>query len=300
MKLLRIVAVAVLALAPSVVGQSLTTTYASNNGFAGVMFDITAIQPIIVTGFDTNLAVGTHTIEIWTITSGGSYVGSNLSNANWTQIAVVPNVVSTAQNAPTNIPVILSVQINPGQSLGFYITTQGTSMRYTNGVGQGLVYVQDANIQIHEGHAGGYPFNLTNVPRVFNGTVYYQPAENILSATTTGGGTGDFNITLSMISPNAYEGYILVTSQTLGQLGFGPMFGIWPDSLTFSEVGVPMAPNNPIHFPIGIPGVFPDTTFTVGPGILSFLAGQTWDAVAVIFGYNYQFLGRSNVNRIVW
>lgn len=279
---------------------SLQTTFAGGNSFAGNMFDVVGINPIVITGFDVNLAVGTHTIEVWTITAGTSYVGNNLSNVNWTQQAVIPGVVSTAQNTPTALPFIFNIPVNPGQQLGIYITTQGTTMPYTNGTTQGAVYVQNQDLQILQGHGGGYPFNLTNVPRVWNGRIYYGYAANILSATTTGGGTGDLSIALTSIDPAAAEGYILVTAQTQFPVGTGPAFGIYPDSLTWGEFQTPASPGNPIHFLVGFTGFFPDVPFVVPAGVLSFLSGQVWDAVAVVLGPNSTYVGRSAVNRLVW
>ncbi len=124
--------------------------------------------------------------------------------------------------------------------------------------------------------------------------------ENILASTTTGGGAGYLSISLTAISPTATEGFLLVTSQATGPLGLGPLFGIVPDALTWSVFSSPLVPGNPLHFPIGFPGVFPDQPFTVPPGTLSFLAGQTWDTATVLLTAGPTYVSRSNVSRIVW
>jgi hypothetical protein len=124
--------------------------------------------------------------------------------------------------------------------------------------------------------------------------------ENILVATTSGGGAGDLGISLTSISPGATEGYTLVTSAAIGALGSGPMFGIWPSAVTFDGINSPLAPGNPLHFTVGTPGIFPDTPFIVPSPVLSFLAGQTWDLVAVVLAPGLVYLGRSAPNRLNW
>jgi hypothetical protein len=301
MRKLTAVGALLLAMSAAATGQlSLQTTFTSNNGFAGNMFDVVGLNSIVITGFDVNLAVGTHVIEVWTITAGTTYAGNNQSAANWTQVATVPNVVSTAQDAPTAVPFVFNIPVNSGQQLGIYITTQGTTMRYTNGTVMGAIYAQNADLQILEGHGGGYPFALTNVPRVWNGRLYYSYAANDLTATTTGGGTGDLTIALTAIAAGSTEGYVLVTSVANNPLGTGPVFGIYPDSLTWGGLQAPLTLGNPLHFAVGFTGFFPDTPFIVPPGALSFLAGQTWDAVAVLLGPALDYKGRSAVRRLVW
>lgn len=171
--------VAILAVATTGTAQlSLTTTFASNNGSAGNMFDVVSLTGVIVTGFDINVDPGMHTIEVWTVTGGGGYLPALNNQPLWTLQATYPNIVSAGNDTPTPLPQNLTVTVPPGQTQGFYVTTQGTSINYTNGTAQGAVFVQDANMQITEGHGGAYPFNNTNVPRVFNGTCYYNVLSN--------------------------------------------------------------------------------------------------------------------------
>ena len=124
--------------------------------------------------------------------------------------------------------------------------------------------------------------------------------DNLLVATTTGGGAGDLSLSLSMITAGAVEGYTFVTTTAIGPVGSGPFFGIWPSSLTFDVIATPAAVGNPLHFFVGYAGFFPDVPFSVPAPTLAFLAGQTWDVVAVVLGPGLTYLGKSAPNRLVW
>ncbi len=124
--------------------------------------------------------------------------------------------------------------------------------------------------------------------------------ENIFVAQTTGGGAGDLALSLTAINPNAASGYLLLSADTTHPVGSGPAVGIYPDGLTFSSLQSPLLPGNPLHFVVGIPGVFPDASFFVPPGTLSFLAGQTWDSVIVLVDVGSTYVGRSGVQRLAW
>ena len=124
---------------------------------------------------------------------------------------------------------------------------------------------------------------------------------NLLSATTSGGGAGDLNLSLTLIDPAATEGYTLVSATPPGPLGTGPFFGIWPDGLTFSIIGTPAGVGNPLHFFTGYAGFYPDAPFGVPAGPpLSAFAGQTFDFSAVLLAPGLVYVGKSNVSRLTW
>lgn len=128
----------------------------------------------------------------------------------------------------------------------------------------------------------------------------YQ-TNNILSVVTSGGGAGDLTASLTMINPTAGEGYLFVSATTILPVGAGPMLGLLPDGLTWSILSEPLVAGSPLHFPIGVVGVFPDVPFAVPSPALSFLAGQTWDFAAMLLNSSTAtYVGRSNVVRVVW
>ena len=120
------------------------------------------------------------------------------------------------------------------------------------------------------------------------------------SAVTTGGGTGDLTLSLINVPAAVSEGFTLVTASTMGGVGSGPFFGIWPDGVTFSGIGSPAAVGNPLHFVAGVPGVYPDAPFAVPAGTLSFLGGQVWDAVVVGLAPGLVYINRTNAVRLNW
>lgn len=149
--------------------ESLTTTFASNNGYAGNMFDIVTKNDITVTGFDVNVNTDT-TIEIYG--KNGTHVGSETTPGDWTLLATVP-VVSAGPDNPTSLQDTINLSIPSGTTYAFYIvTTTGSYMDYTNGSDPYGIYVENADLEIHEGTGLGY-FSSLNVPRVWNGTLYY-------------------------------------------------------------------------------------------------------------------------------
>ena len=144
----------------------------------------------------------------------------------------------------------------------------------------------------HDGQPRVAPFDIGADEATIN---------NLLTATTTGAGTGDLYLSLGLIDPLATEGWCLVSTDATHALGTGPFFGLWPDAFTWSTlISQPMLPGNPLHFPTGIGGVFPDTAIVLPPGALSSLAGSTWDIVGVLVGPGLTFVGRSNTARLAW
>lgn len=172
--------------------NTLTTTFASNNGQSGNMFDLEAINAVSVAGFDVNLDPGTWNLEIYH--RAGSYVGHETNAASWTLVTTATGVASAGTNLPTPVGLTSAVAIPAGQTHSFYITvTNGTSMNYTNGTAAGAVYADDGNIRLFEGLGKSYPFGSSYSPRVWNGSVNYSVAS-----------TGD--LTTTFANNNAQNG----------------------------------------------------------------------------------------------
>jgi hypothetical protein len=131
----------------------------------------------------------------------------------------------------------------------------------------------------------------------YNGELF---DENVFVAHTTGGGTGDLTLSLTNISPAASEGFMLLTATTPTPVGQGPLFGLTPDALTWPILTWPLGVGDPIHFVIGVPGVYPSTPFSLPAGSLSVFAGQTFDVVTLVFAPGYVLQPRSAVSRLVW
>jgi hypothetical protein len=155
---------------------SLTTTYASNNGQAGNMVDVTALTGnITIESFDVNID-GSVTMEVWY--KPGSYVGFETNAGAWTLLGSA-NIVSNGANVPTPCP-IGGLTIPYGETYALYITTTGGSINYTTL--SAPPYHTDGNLLIDNSCGKSYPFGSTFNPRDWNGTIYYSSGNGCTSA----------------------------------------------------------------------------------------------------------------------
>ena len=120
-----------------------------------------------------------------------------------------------------------------------------------------------------------------------------------LFATTGGGGAGDLSMSLALIPAGTALGFNFITADTSGPLGQGSFFGLVPDATTWFILQQPASPGNPLNWVTGF-GFYPDVPFTVPPGTLTFLAGQSWRLCNVAFDANFVYLGRTNVVQLNW
>jgi hypothetical protein len=159
--------------APQLAG-SLTTIFASDNSFAGNMFDLQASVPLTITGFDVNLDAGADlTIEVYYRI--GTSVGAESSAAGWVLMGSA-TVTSQGADNPTHVNVG-GLALNPGTVYGIFVyqasyDTNNVSMLYTNG---GPTTYSDSYLSLTTNCAKGTPAftGTTFFPRIWNGTVYY-------------------------------------------------------------------------------------------------------------------------------
>ena len=169
----------VLLLACSVHAQlSVSTGLVSDTGQDGNMFDIRAIERLQIVGFDLNLDAGAWDIEVYTTTSGGSFLGFETDPTGWTMIESV-NVMSAGANTASPLPLDLDVEIAAGGQRGFYVTVvNGPAMNYRNGDGIGSIEGGNAYIEVLEGVGKSHPFASTfgNAAggREWSGNVHYR------------------------------------------------------------------------------------------------------------------------------
>ena len=151
------------------ISNDLTTTFSSNNGSAGNMFNITAHKEITIDSFYVNCS-SSGPMEVWY--RPGSYIGFQSTQSGWTKLGDAW-VNSAGSNNPTVLPVG-GLTIPAGETYGIYITfADGYSgIRYTNGTGYNETYVND-DLTLVALHGGGY-FNTTITPRVWNGRLFYR------------------------------------------------------------------------------------------------------------------------------
>jgi len=154
--------------------DSLFTNVSGTSAFLGEMFDVVAINGLIITGFEAQMNAGTGTYEIWY--RPGTHVGFETSNTGWT-LASTTSLTTNGPGVLTPITSTLSIPIPSGQTYAFYIVANtGPNVRYSPGTTLGSVYASNSDIQILEGSTGNAYFAVNTSPRAFNGKVkYYIP-----------------------------------------------------------------------------------------------------------------------------
>ncbi|MCB9830830.1 MAG: hypothetical protein H6807_00015, partial [Planctomycetes bacterium] len=156
---------------------SLTTTNAGGNSSQGNMFDVKALSGnVLISSFDVHVS-GTHTVEIWYYTAGGSYgpwynAGTG-SQSDWTllQTAQITGVSGTLTAMPALSTPFLIIG---GQTQAFYVRSTTGSLTYT-GTSTGPTpfppftsAASDSFLEIFWGHGGSFPFPV-NYTREWNG-----------------------------------------------------------------------------------------------------------------------------------
>lgn len=149
---------------------------AENSGtyyYDGMMFNVTALQPIAITTLATRFRPGLHEIAIYYIQGG--YEGYDTSAAAWT-LAGEGVVIYNGENPPTEVPINLNLEMQAGETYGIYITsTGGTDMyaQYSSSSTEGNVYAADENLQFRIGVGKSTPWGYTYRSRIFNGRINY-------------------------------------------------------------------------------------------------------------------------------
>ena len=165
--------------APQVPG-SLTTLFASNNQFAGNMFDITiGLSDLTLTGIDINTTgVGTASVvDVWW--RDGTSVGFENSSLGWNLIGTFTGT-GAGQDNPTFMDMSgAPTTFSAGMTYGIYVDltsyTSGVDvLRYTNG-GPNVYSNADVSLTTNagKGSPGGFS-SSTFFPRQWNGTLYYD------------------------------------------------------------------------------------------------------------------------------
>ena len=150
----------------------LVSTATANNGNAGIMFDVRALNATTINGLSMlqDLASGVNNVSIYT--KSGSHVGFENSPGAWTLLGTVP---VTADGTRKQIPLRFDVSVPAGNLQAFFVLT-GDTLRYqTDGV-IGNVYGSDANLEILSG-TGKTGFSPGgNIGRAIVGSVIYNLA----------------------------------------------------------------------------------------------------------------------------
>lgn len=189
--------------------DSLLTTLVGGNNFNGNMFTVIAKNDIEIYRFKQNfVGTGVFTFRIYYKT--GSFIGSDLSVADWTFLEEATFNVTNGDIF--EIPIDVNLSINTGDSISFYLTTLGLGQMvdYTNGSNPTAVFVEDDNIKITEGYGNAYPFAGTFSSRIWNGEILYTketPMTVAKSSVTPESCLGSANGLLSVVTTGGAEPY---------------------------------------------------------------------------------------------
>ena len=279
---------------------SMNTTYAGGNGLDGAMFDLAATGgvPLRIQDFDIN--TGSAVVwQVYVVTANTSWFGLDNTPGAWTLLATTPGITGAGLGAPTPLNLSLNYSIpGNGQKVGFYITSTATAtLSYTNGTAVNQLYTSNLHLSIYEGMGKVAQFTGGFAPRIFNGTIYYDFDQNILSLSQSGPAVGDVLLTLGNVSPTGTQGYMLYTTNLATPVGMGPILGLTPDALTFAVFGIPYYPGNPLHFNAQDVGFFPQAPFVLPPGSATALTGATFDMALFMFNAVGGYDSNSNVVR---
>jgi hypothetical protein len=152
---------------PTAVG----TTFTSNNGLAGNMFDVHAITDVELSSVEVNLDGGDHDVEIYF--KVGTWEGAQNTAGSWTLVGSA-TVTSLGQDLPTDVPIDLALPVAAGDTVALYVTATTSAMNYTDGTAVGAIAASTAHLEILEGSGAAYPFGTNLAPRVWNGVLHYR------------------------------------------------------------------------------------------------------------------------------
>lgn len=197
--------------------QSLFTTLNSNNGNAGNMFDVHAINNITITNVRMNIVSG-DSAQVWYKTSpyGNTAVSSS---TGWTKLGNTVAITPAGAGALTLIPTSANLVIPAGSTYGLAVICNGSN-NYTNGTAVGAVAYSSPDLEITEGHGGsGFNgvFNFVNVPRVFNGQIDYTVTNNPMTYVWTPSSTlSNSTISNPIADPRSTTNYTVVLTDVHG------------------------------------------------------------------------------------
>ena len=162
------------------------------NGYdimGGNMFDVTPNKNIRINSFDIKCYDGLgagQTARIYYRTD--SYVGHNTDSAGWVLLDTI-TFFANPNSIASRLELHQALMIPAGETYGIYICNTA-GVRYTNGSGTNETNSND-DLTVYS-NAGGAYFDLTFIPRVWNGRILYsivEEHEDTHEITTTGTGT---------------------------------------------------------------------------------------------------------------
>ena len=193
-----------------------------NNGLAAVTFELSANQPIFLTGM-TNVFSGVSgtsgLVEVWYRVGGALVTGQttpNISTANGWVLGLTSTVVTAGTSTAANIPfggAMISLPAN--QSIGIFINGGALGSRYMSWTAGTQSAFTDGSVTINtmpNGFGGSFP-NPNIGSRAFCGSITYIPQAACTGTPNAGTTTPSFtavcplqNFSLSLVGSTAAGG----------------------------------------------------------------------------------------------
>ncbi|MEO1413459.1 MAG: hypothetical protein AAFW73_26510, partial [Bacteroidota bacterium] len=163
---------------------TITSTFDSNNGASGNMFDVTNVSsfPVEILSYAGNIEPfgGPPDIEVYITTTATTYVGNETDPTAWTLIGTANDVISLGQDVATPFDVGATFILAPGQTVGVFVSDNTSSIDYTNGANTYNDGVLQIDAGIGRGVNVGNPFaGGIFDPRTWNGSLIYQELRDI-------------------------------------------------------------------------------------------------------------------------
>ena len=183
-------------------GHQLKTTFQSNNGASGNMFNLLPKEDIEITALDINTSAATSTrvsARVWY--RRGSYSQATSTSAGWCLMGTGSGSAS-GQNKPTRFSFRSTATLRAGATYGIFVEYLGTGLlRYTNG---GRKEFENNYLRLVTGvgkGAGGFSGAVFN-DRIWNGRIHYRGGTGTRALSTTYSGGNSFAGNMFTVTPS--------------------------------------------------------------------------------------------------
>jgi hypothetical protein len=161
--------------------ESLSTPFNSNRDLDGNMFQVNAINCVVIRALHvnnfSNSGTSAATFNVYK-KSGPLLPGDTTDSTQWTMIGNAIDVTLLPRNEPSPLPedAFTAIRMDAGTTVSLYVTRtdSGGAVGYTTGIAVGNVAAENNDIEILEGYGNAFPFGFNLSPRVWNGIIEYD------------------------------------------------------------------------------------------------------------------------------
>ena len=140
----------------------------------GVMFDVDGIAKTDMGGILVELVAGTHDVDVYF--RRGTFVGHEASSTGWELIGSLGAVSSPGGGALTRVSFADRIELEPAETIGFYIDTKAADqLRTTAGGAVGDVASTNGSATVHVGTAVGTTFTSGGAPAAVRAVIDTTP-----------------------------------------------------------------------------------------------------------------------------